>query len=271
MHLKNELFGHDPVQIDAAMITAHGASASEKCALERMEACIQNWQQRTSPIAAGRKTHELAHRRCRSLLCPRCQDERMLKNARKISNAFFDAVIDDIKTSYECTLTAHYMVFLGHKYPLSSADQCLDDTFNQWDSFSRRKVFQHTVAGFVRGIELDIFHDDDSVSSTVTVLSLVRPLSHADRRGGWKKLWQLSGDEERVHPTKVESWHPLEQKTNDGLIERILATAMVGARPTNLSQSGPHGIYCSPEKLATIQTALKGRRLLAFGGSMRRR
>ncbi|MBL8845192.1 MAG: protein rep [Hyphomicrobium zavarzinii] len=271
MRLKNELFGHDPVQIDRAIITAHRASAPAKLAAERMEACIQNWQQRTQATAGTGNKHALAHRRCRSLLCPRCQDERMHKNMKKISNAFFDTVIDDIETSYECTLTAHYMIFLGHKYPLSSADQCLDDTFNQWNSFSRRKVFQRTVAGFVRGIELDVFHDDDSVSSSVTVLALVRPLGHADRRGGWKRLWQLSDHKERVHLTKVESWNPLERGPNDFLIERILATAMVGARPTNLSQSGPLGIHCSPEKLAIIQTALKGRRLLAFGGGMRRR
>lgn len=254
-----------------AILDAHRADAAllpKPAELERMEACHKNWLAQYDGATADAPDQEDFWRRCRSITCAQCHTARTRDDASDILSVLLDAMEADEKAAEGLRPTL--ITFTNRPYPLENAEECIDDAIAQWRKFSSRKRFKHAVAGYVRGVELIINHDDDTVHAEVSALMLVRKTNQIAIDGGWLTLWRKADDNMPAIKATFEQPDITTQKGCLSVVYFANRVATVAVRPVHLCEEHPHGVVCDARKLKKIKAALSGRRLILFSRRMRR-
>jgi len=259
-----------PPEIDEcaeAILDAQRANAETQPALagelRRMEACHRDWRKRGN-TASAQASYEEFWRRCRSLLCAPCLDARTDDNADDILSAHAQAIDE------QPSLTTMLITFESPAYPFERASNCADDAIKQWRRFSSRKLFKHAVQGHVRGLKLLTDHTQDTLRAEISTVALFRDDSFIREKGGWLSLWNSAS---KGAPSQKTVHMRLDLRTREGREElRTFArrVATVAVRPVHLCEEQASGIVCDAWKLKTLKSALRGRRLIQFGGVMSR-
>ena len=231
--------------------------------VERMEACHKRWRAHRTPSAEHKRRFDSFWQRCRSLLCAPCLDARKHDEASDIHAAYKRAMAG------KGHLVPTLITFAGPEHPLEEADACVSAAIGHWSRFASRKIFRRVVAGYARGVELVVNHDDNTVRVLVSMLALVEDEHHLEQAGGWLNLWNEVGSK----PSELALCEQPDISEPEGhatLVAFMRRVATVAIRPAHLCESHPSGLVCDAEKLAKLRAALRCRKLIIFGGAMRR-
>lgn len=232
--------------------------------LERMEACLHNWRTHKVLKKAAQASRRAFWQRCRSLFCAACMDARYADEALDILERF------DAATDVDAKLVPTLITFKGPCYRIEDVEACVSDSIAHWGRFASRKVFKHAVTGYVRGIEISIDHAYDIAHAEISMLALVEDDTHVQLKGGWLHLWN---DAHQSAPSQKVACETPDLSTRDGMttfLNLVNRVATVAVRPRRLCEEQPSGIVCDAWKLKTLRAALKNRKLILFGGKMRR-
>ena len=182
----------------------------------------------------------------------------------------------DIHAAYEQAMAGNrhlvptLITFAGPEHPLEEAAGCVNDAIAHWRRFASRKTVKHAVTGYARGVELVVNHHRNSVHAQTSALALVAKHNHVRQAGGWLELWNAvrsHAPSDKVLCKQPDVSGPEGQAI---LADSMRRVATVAVRPAHLCESHPSGVVCDAEKLAKLRAALRRRKLIIFGGAMRR-
>lgn len=232
--------------------------------LERMETCLHNWRAHHGLKKAAKASRRAYWQRCRGLFCAPCMDARYTDEALDILERF------DAATNVDASLVPTLITFRGPCYRIEDVEACVSETIAHWRRFASRKVFKHAVSGYVRGIEISIDHAHDTAHAESSMLALVGDDTYVQLNGGWLTIWN---DARQSAPSQKVACERPDLTTREGMttfLDLVHRVATVAVRPSHLCEEQPSGIVCDAWKLKTLQAALRSRKLILFGGVMRR-
>ena len=196
---------------------------------------------------------------CRERLCPMCAWRRSLKWAAEVSLVLHRAAVEHPEWGY-------VMVTLTQRnVPGADLPDEISRILQGWDKFRRRQEFR-AVAGWLRTLEVTRNESMGEWHPHIHALLAVEPdywhkryVSHARWVALWRDVLGLDYDPSvEVHRVKA-------RRKGDSLDAAAQEVGKYAVKDADLIGDGTDVIA----RVATLDAALKGRRLLAWGGALR--
>lgn len=219
------------------------------------------------------KTHLIGANFCRERLCPICVYNRSREIFRELSRVLAMALESG---GYQCLM----LTLTVKSVKAAALQQTLADMFASWNRFASTPKTKATIDGWFRGLELTYNPIKDTYHPHFHVLLLVK----SDYFKGksyrkteeWAKAWQRAARLDYLPVTDVRAIHA-KGKTVEGADKTasIKAAVKEAAKYTTKDTDYlPPDVYgeqdnSADKQLTTISAALKGRRLYAYGGTLK--
>lgn len=237
---------------------------------DRVRDCATRLTYATTPDG---KNHLIGANFCRDRLCPVCVFNRSKEIFRELSGVLALA-LDDGK--FQCLM----LTLTIKSVPAAELRQALDGMFSAWNRFASAPSTKGVIEGWFRGLELTYNPIKDTYHPHFHVLLLVDgDYFHGPnyrRPEAWSKAWQRAARLDYIPVTDIRAIHAKGQTVEGaGQTAPIRAAAKEAAKYTTKdSDYLPPDIYGehddrADQQLATISAALKGRRLYAYGGTLK--
>jgi plasmid rolling circle replication initiator protein Rep len=202
---------------------------------------------------------------CRTRLCPMCQWRKSL--------VMFHQVLALVH-SHRAKYTSDIPLLLTLTVPNAKADELksiLDKMQKSWDKLAKRAVFKHSVRSWFRALEVTYNAGSDTYHPHYHILLLV-PMNYFKRSRGlyisrneWLSLWQEVTGMRDI--TQVDIRRVRKQSSRKPLEAISAEVAKYATKPSSYIEKSPQGVLKASEGvIKALHYALKGRRLVAFGG-----
>lgn len=197
---------------------------------------------------------------CRLRLCPMCAWRRSLKLAATVSLVLHAAAEDHPEWGYVLlTVTQRNVAGANLRVEISRV-------LRGWDGLRRRKEFR-PIAGWLRTLEVTRNPRDGTWHPHIHALLAVRPdywhkqyVPHARWVGLWRGVLGLEYDPSvevhRVRPRPRRNGNPLEAAAAEVAKYAVKDSDLVGGRDVIA-------------RVGTLDSSLRGRRLIGWGGDLR--
>lgn len=229
---------------------------------------------------------------CRARLCPMCATRRSKKSFGQVSK-----IMDHLEESQEyryifLTLTVRNMVG-------DDLSKAIDELMEMWHKLTRTKEFKKLSKGFFRSLEVELEEKRKGYFHPHLHAIIAVNKSYFSRRGSpylsqkaWRNLWIKCGKLDYDPWVHVQTVKPDKEKTvkgeksYSGAVSEVakymtkgsqfIADPFEVARSSGIKTEGQAyeqlKLMCeefTDSMVATLDYALKGRRLISFGGLMR--
>ncbi len=242
-----------------------GDDASRKKAA-RMEQCGSVLVFRECP--SGHEKRLQSANFCRLRLCPMCQWRR--------SQMVFHQVQQICHVLHERQPSVRFVLLTltVPNYDAAKLSDGLTDMFGAWQRLSQRKEVKRPLLGFFRALEVTYNRDRQDYHPHFHALLAVRSKYFADYyipRDRWLTLWQESMRDDSITQVDVRAIRPNVKRTGSDAISA--AAAEVGkyaTKPSDYVHKTKEGYKADGPVVRTLDKALHGRRLVMFGGVLRK-
>jgi plasmid rolling circle replication initiator protein Rep len=202
---------------------------------------------------------------CRARGCPMCQWRKSL--------VMFHQVLELIH-AHKAKYKSDIPLLLTLTVPnVSSAELklMLDKMQKSWKKLSERKKFSKAIRSWFRSLEVTYNEKSDTFHPHFHVLLLV-PKDYFERscnlyieRNDWLFMWQEVTGISEITQVDIRR---VRKKSSRKPLEAIAAeVAKYATKPSSYIKESPEGLFeASGSVVETLHYALKGRRLVAFGG-----
>lgn len=215
----------------------------------------------TFSVCPGHEKRLVHANLCKARLCPICSWHRSRKLFHHLKAVLHRVAERRPVRFLFLTLTARNVP----PYELSAQ---IDRLFQAWHRFSRRKWFQTIAIGWFRALEVTYNLQQGTYHPHFHVLLAVIPSYFSKRyvrQVQWVQYWQ---DALRVDYTPIVDIRTVRERTKGQALEGVAAEAGKYA-----VKSADYLIPWSTEEtdriVRTLDQALKGRRLVTYGGELR--
>lgn len=247
---------------------------------ERMSECSTSLE-----FAADRQGNKRLYRAnfCKDRMCPSCQRRRSLKVFHQIQGVCTGILKERPST---CFLMLTLTVPNVHKDKLS---ETLTHMFDSWGRLSRRSDFKKAIFGWFRSLEVtvekkraDHYHPHFHILLAVPSGYFKKKIYISQPR--WLELWQEATRQPEITQVDVRRVKPSKRKQSQGATELneqggssqeaiASASAEVGKYATKpgdyLEEVEQNEFRADGETVEVLAEALRGRRIIAFGGAMK--
>ena len=202
---------------------------------------------------------------CRARGCPMCQWRKSL--------VMFHQVLE-LMHAHKAKYKSDIPLLLTLTIPNVSAKElkpALDKMQKSWNDLTRRAKFKRAIRSWFRSLEVTYNDKADTFHPHFHILLLV-PKDYFERacglyieRNDWLSMWQeVTGI---LEITQVDI-RRVRKKSSRKPLEAIAAeVAKYATKPSSYIKESPEGLFsASGSVVETLHYALKGRRLVAFGG-----
>jgi hypothetical protein len=252
--------------IGQALLDAHRHHATldprSRAEYQRMVICHANQSVPPSTHQNSRERGSTSHQRCKSRLCAPCVEEHRSIAASNIQAAFELGVEQNQASSFIV------MSIAGPDYPFQDAAKCVASAMTSWKRFATAKLGKAAIAGYARGLELRIAPSLASVSVHTRLIALINTERYILDHGGWEAVWNTKAVGGHYRLAELHR-HSVDCVAQFAVHSAAREVATVAVRPETLCEVTTQGVRCCPDKLGIVRAALKGRRLICFGGIMR--
>lgn len=207
---------------------------------------------------------------CRVRLCPMCSWRRSLVNAHSV------ALVAHTANERE-SLSWLFLTLTVKNVKGSELSKTLDQMFDGWNRLMQRRNVKAAIVGWFRALEVTRNRKKDEYHPHFHVLLAVRPLYFKSesyiKQAEWVDMWR---DTLRVdYKTVVDIRKVKPKKDVQDTVERVraLESAIVETAkyPTKFKTILIEGDTKATDKsVEVLDTALHGRRLLAYGGLLKK-
>lgn len=202
---------------------------------------------------------------CRARGCPMCQWRKSL--------VMFHQVLELIhahKGKYKSDIPLLLTLTVPN---ISSAELklMLDKMQKSWKKLSERKKFSQAIRSWFRSLEVTYNDKTDTFHPHFHILLLV-PINYFTRERGlfihrdeWLSMWQEATGIPEITQVDIRR---VRKKSSRKPLEAIAAeVAKYATKPSSYIKESPEGLFeASGHVVEVLHYALKGRRLVAFGG-----
>lgn len=205
---------------------------------------------------------------CRDRLCPMCSWRRSLKIFGQVSKVMDKALEEKDYRFIFLTLTCKNV----------SADglgSCLDNMFNAFNLLTKRVAFKKSIKGFFRGLEvthnLDYNSDSfDTYHPHFHAICMVNKSYFNDRKyyisqEQWTSLWKSCL---KIDYTPIVHVTSFKTSNRSSTSKSVAETAKYTVKDNDYII--PYSEELTDCAVMTLNSALKSRRLTAFGGELKR-
>lgn len=250
-----------------AILAAHRTLAHEgqlaPAKLLRMENCFQNRLARDLVVPAiGVPTDSFM--RCRNLLCWSCLDERRASYAKHTSELLAGSA------AKAATMRLLLITLAGPVVPFFDASECVCDGVRQWQLLSDRRAFRHVADGHVRSMRLVPMHRTKTVYAQTNLLVLARRVETLRTADEWFQEWTSADDRGASRLLSFDCHDFSDRRAAVAIAEFADRVSEVAIAPHDLCEVQDGAVTCDAVKLNVLHEALRGRRLISFGGVLSR-
>lgn len=208
-----------------------------------------------------RKLHGLNS--CRDRLCPLCAWRRSLKLFGQVSKIMNKALENRDYRFIFLTLTCESV-------QACDLDKTLDNLFKAFKKMSERKIFKRSVKGWFRALEITHNLRNDTYHPHFHVILMVNKSYFTDKdyyisQNDWVELWKSC--------LKVDYTPIVDVRAFKALGEKVVKKSVAEAAKYTVKDND-YLIYgdekTTDEIVKTLNYVLKGRRLVAFGGELKK-
>ncbi|KGM99349.1 hypothetical protein Z969_10765 [Clostridium novyi A str. 4570] len=205
---------------------------------------------------------------CKDRLCPMCIWRRSLKIFGQVSKVMDRAL--DIKEYRFIFLTLTCKNVYGE-----DLNNCLDNMYKAFRKLTERKQFKKSIKGFFRGLEVTHNLDTSSISYDTYhphfhVILMVNKSYFTDKdyylsQAKWTELWK---DCLKVDYTPIVNVKAFKTGTKSKVAKSVSESAKYTVKDNDYLIENREDLTDSAVMI--LNSALKGRRLVAFGGELRK-
>lgn len=240
------------------MVAAAYSALGQSGKAERCQACGTFLVFNECPVD-GQKRLQKANF-CRERLCPMCAWRRSLKWAAEVAQVLHQAVARTPKNGW-------VMVTLTQRnVPSDQLPEEIDHILAGWTKLTKRQEFG-AVAGWLRTLEITHNDQTDTWHPHIHALLWVTPEYWTGRgyvsQKRWRALWAaVMGID---YDPSVEVHKVKARQNGDALAAAAREVGKYTVKDSDLFGEGTD----VTERVATLDQALKGRRLITWGGTLR--
>lgn len=201
---------------------------------------------------------------CKCRLCTMCQWRKSLAIQKQVLD-LAHWHLEERKTDVPLLLT-----LTVPNVPGSIINETIDRMNVSWTKLMRRKVVDRAVVSWARFFEITRNRERDDYHPHYHVLLMV-PEQYFKRARGlyihrdeWLRLWQESMGDDRITQVDIRT----AKKRKNGELDALVAeVAKYATKPFSYIEEDENGEYrADPKVVEELYYALKGRRLVGFGG-----
>jgi plasmid rolling circle replication initiator protein Rep len=201
---------------------------------------------------------------CKCRLCTMCQWRKSLAIQKQVLD-LAHWHLEERKTDVPLLLT-----LTVPNVPGRIINQTIDQMNAAWTKMMRRKVVDRSVVSWARFFEItrnkerDDYHPHYHVLLMVSKKYFERASDLYIHRDEWLRLWQESMGDDRITQVDIRT----AKKRKNGELEALVAeVAKYATKPFSYIEEDENGEYrADPNVVEELYYALKGRRLVGFGG-----
>ncbi|MBV4429683.1 protein rep [Clostridium tyrobutyricum] len=208
-----------------------------------------------------RKLHGLNS--CRDRLCPICAWRRSLKIFGQTSKIMNIALENKDYRFIFLTLTCKSV-------QASDLDKTLDDLFKAFNLMTKRKLFKKSIKGWFRALEITHNLENNTYHPHFHLILMVNKSYFNNRnyyisQSNWSELWKSCLDVAYVPVVDVRVF---KMKSRKEVKRSVAETAKYTVKDNDFLIKGDE--KTTDEIVKTLNFAMKSRRLIAFGGELRK-
>lgn len=205
---------------------------------------------------------------CKCRMCTMCQWRRSLAVQKQVLD-LTHSHLEERSTDVPLLLTLTVVNETG-----CNLNKTIDRMYAAWTKLMRRKVVDSAVTSWVRLFEISRNNERDDYHPHFHVMLMVpRQYFRKDRglyiiRDEWLRLWQESMGDDRITQVDIRT---MKKKGAVSLESLVGEVAKYATKPLSYIMKDKNGeLVADPDVVEELHYALKGRRLVGFGGLFNR-